>query len=119
MIYGKPARIYPLQPSNLSRRKTQYQARQHGVKWENLGVGGGRLRNSENPMQIGLDKRPVVLLATNVLGDSVTLGRQVFSKSMGRMDHRTVPFCRASGCPIGRPGSSRRASSYGPSTWWT
>ena len=29
---------------------------------------------------LGLDERPVVLLATNVLGDSLTLGREIFSQ---------------------------------------
>ena len=32
----------------------------------------------------------MVLLATNVLGDSLTLGRQVFSQSMGEWILRTV-----------------------------
>ena len=30
---------------------------------------------------LGLDDRPVVLLPTNVLGDSATLGRTIFSQS--------------------------------------
>jgi capsule polysaccharide export protein KpsC/LpsZ len=34
----------------------------------------------------------VVLLATNVLGDSLTLGRQVFSKSMAEWITRTVQY---------------------------
>jgi capsule polysaccharide export protein KpsC/LpsZ len=39
-----------------------------------------------------LDQRPVVLLATNVLGDSLTLGRQVFSQTMAEWIERTVQY---------------------------
>jgi len=45
---------------------------------------------SEARKALGLDDRPVVLLATNVLGDSLTLGRQVFSKNMAEWISRTV-----------------------------
>ncbi|PJH74952.1 MAG: hypothetical protein CO064_09215, partial [Anaerolineae bacterium CG_4_9_14_0_8_um_filter_58_9] len=41
---------------------------------------------------LGLDSRPVVLLATNVLGDSLILGREVFSRSMAEWIGRTVQF---------------------------
>ena len=41
---------------------------------------------------LGLDERPLVLLATNVLGDSLTLGRQVFSQSMAEWIARTVQY---------------------------
>ena len=44
-----------------------------------------------------LDNRPIVLLATNVLGDSLTLGRQVFSKTMADWVSRTILYF------IGRP----------------
>ena len=30
---------------------------------------------------LGLDERPLVLLAANVIGDSLTLGRQVFTRA--------------------------------------
>jgi hypothetical protein len=42
--------------------------------------------------QLGLDSRPVVLLAANVLGDSLTLGRNVFAESMSEWMTRTVQF---------------------------
>jgi len=42
--------------------------------------------------RLGLDDRPVVLMATNVLGDSLTLGRQVFSKSMTEWLIRTIQY---------------------------
>jgi hypothetical protein len=41
---------------------------------------------------LGLDDRPILLLATNVLGDSLTLGRQVFTKSMAEWIERTVQY---------------------------
>jgi hypothetical protein len=41
---------------------------------------------------LGLDERPVVLLAANVLGDSLTLGRNIFADSMSEWITRTVQF---------------------------
>jgi hypothetical protein len=42
--------------------------------------------------ELGLDERPVILLATNVLGDSLTLGRNVICESMSEWITRTVQF---------------------------
>jgi hypothetical protein len=42
--------------------------------------------------KLKLDTRPIVLLPTNVLGDSLTLGRQVFSKTMAEWVVRTVQY---------------------------
>lgn len=56
--------------------------------WQDVPAeGSGRLRR-----RLGLDSRPVVLLATNVLGDSLTLGRHVFASSMAEWIDRTVRF---------------------------
>lgn len=41
---------------------------------------------------LGLDDRPIVLLAANVLGDSLTLGRNIFAESMSEWITRTVQF---------------------------
>ena len=41
---------------------------------------------------LGLDKRPIILLAANVLGDSLTLGRNIFAESMSEWITRTVQF---------------------------
>jgi len=41
---------------------------------------------------LGLDDRPVVLLAANVLGDSLTLGRNIFAESMSEWITRTVRY---------------------------
>ncbi len=40
----------------------------------------------------GLDDRPVVMLAANVLGDSLTLGRNIFAGSMSEWITKTVQF---------------------------
>ena len=57
-------------------------------KWQDIAaVGGEQLR-----ADLGLDGRPVVLLATNVLGDSLTLGRNVFAASMAEWIAKTVRF---------------------------
>ncbi len=41
---------------------------------------------------LGLDEHPVVLLAANVLGDSLTLGRNIFAESMSEWITRTVQY---------------------------
>ena len=50
-------------------------------------VGSEELRRTLN-----LDARPIVLLATNVLGDSLTLGRHVFASSMAEWIEKTVQY---------------------------
>ncbi len=50
-------------------------------------VGGEKIRE-----ELGLDERPVILLATNVLGDSLTLGRNLFAGSMAAWIAETVRF---------------------------
>lgn len=85
----------PLSESQVERLRALFIARQRATLWENFSrlwqgtppLGGEQARTS-----LGLDDRPVVLLATNVLGDSLTLGRQVFSKSMGEWITRTVQY---------------------------
>jgi hypothetical protein len=42
--------------------------------------------------ELGLDDRPVVLLPTNVIGDSLTLGRQVFSETMTEWLEKTALY---------------------------
>jgi len=77
-----------------------FSARQRASLWENFarrwqGVpseGGTQVRQT-----LGLDGRPIALLATNVIGDSLTLGRQVFSDSMTEWLERTVQYFAA--CP--------------------
>jgi len=58
-------------------------------KWQDVKTRGGEALRRE----LGLDKRrPIVLLATNVLGDSLTLGRNVFAQSMADWIAKTVRF---------------------------
>jgi hypothetical protein len=41
---------------------------------------------------LGLDDRPIILLAANVLGDSLTLGRNIFAESMSEWITKTVQY---------------------------
>ncbi len=85
----------PLTPDQLTQVRKLFAARQRASLWENFarrwqGVpsgGGAQVRQI-----LGLDERPIVLLATNVIGDSLTLGRQVFSDSMTEWLERTVRY---------------------------
>ena len=57
-------------------------------RWQDVEtVGGEKLRR-----ELGLDDRPIFLLATNVLGDSLTLGRNTFARSMAAWITETVRF---------------------------
>jgi hypothetical protein len=84
-----------LNENQLSQVRKLFASRQRGSLWENFarrwqGVpseGGAQVRRA-----LGLDQRPIVLLATNVIGDSLTLGRQVFSDSMTDWLERTVHY---------------------------
>jgi hypothetical protein len=91
-------RDLPLNPEQLDQVRKLFAARQRASLWENFarrwqGVpseGGAQVRKV-----LGLDHRPIVLLATNVIGDSLTLGRQVFSDSMTEWLERTVQYFAA------------------------
>ncbi|GAP19957.1 hypothetical protein [Leptolinea tardivitalis] len=84
-----------LKEDQFERLRSMLMARQHGAMWENFArqwqgtpsQGGESARKA-----LGLDNRPVVLLATNVLGDSLTLGRHLFSKTMAEWISRTVQY---------------------------
>jgi hypothetical protein len=56
--------------------------------WQHVPAQGVEIARGE----LGLDERPVVLLATNVLGDSLTLGRKVFSNTMEEWLERTLQY---------------------------
>jgi hypothetical protein len=85
----------PLTEQQLQQVRELFAARQHANLWENFtrrwqgvpSVGGEQAR-----ADLGLDARPIVLLATNVIGDSLTLGRQVFSQSMTEWLRRTLVY---------------------------
>ncbi|MBN2145865.1 MAG: hypothetical protein JW726_00700 [Anaerolineales bacterium] len=75
--------------------KELFASRQRASLWQNFAMrwqgvpseGGAKVRQT-----LGLDDRPIVLLATNVIGDSLTLGRQVFSDTMTGWLESTVQF---------------------------
>jgi hypothetical protein len=85
----------PVAPEEMERLHSLFSARQRGALWENFArlwqdtpaQGGEQARAA-----LGLDGRPMVLLATNVLGDSLTLGRNIFSHSMAEWISRTVQY---------------------------
>jgi hypothetical protein len=91
----KARQSQPLSKGQLEQLRKLFAARQKASLWENFarrwqGVpseGGAQVRKI-----LGLDNRPIVLLATNVIGDSLTLGRQVFSDSMTEWLERTVQY---------------------------
>jgi hypothetical protein len=88
-------RDQPLTGEQIAQVENLYSARRNGGLWQNFsrrwqgtpGAGGGQVR-----LDLGLDGRPVILMATNVIGDSLTLGRQVFSDSMTEWLERTLHF---------------------------
>ncbi len=57
-------------------------------QWQGQPAQGGEMTRQE----LKLDGRPIVLLAANVIGDSLTLGRQVFSQSMTEWLERTLLY---------------------------
>lgn len=86
---------HSLNQEQLERMRALFMARQRGALWENfarLWQGSPAEGGEKARAALGLDSRPVVLLATNVLGDSLTLGRQVFSQSMADWLSRTVQY---------------------------
>lgn len=85
----------PLTESQWEQIRALYASRQNGQLWENFSrlwqglpsQGGEQVRQT-----LGLDERPVALLAANVIGDSLTLGRQIFSQNMTDWLERTVKY---------------------------
>jgi len=90
----------PLGEEQMERMRSLMVARQRASLWENFArmwQGSPAKGGDQARAKLGLDEKPVVLLATNVLGDSLTLGRQIFSKTMAEWISRTVQYF------IGRP----------------
>ncbi|MFM8322215.1 MAG: hypothetical protein ACKOC5_14980 [Chloroflexota bacterium] len=86
-------RDHPLNESQWEQIRSLYASRQNARLWENFArqwqgqpsQGGEQVRQA-----LGLDQRPLALLAANVIGDSLTLGRQVFSRNMTEWLQRTA-----------------------------
>lgn len=60
-------------------------------RWQDIPVEGAEAVREK----LGMDQRPVALLAANVIGDSLTLGRQVFSDSMTEWLKKTLDYFAA------------------------
>ena len=85
----------PLSDDEWARVKDFFSTRQGGGLWENFSRRwqGTASQGAESARtDLGLDSRPIVLLPTNVLGDSLTLGRQIFSESMTEWLVRTINY---------------------------
>lgn len=85
----------PLTEAEWDKIRALMVSRQRASLWENFSrqwqglpmQGGETVRQALN-----LDGRPVVLLPANVIGDSLTLGRQVFTASMTEWLRGTVRY---------------------------
>lgn len=75
------ARNLPLTDDEWTRIRTMFEARQGARVWQTF-ERQWQTADSKGAQQIraelGLDDRPLAFLPTNVLGDSLTLGRQLF-----------------------------------------
>jgi len=88
----------PLNQTQMEAARSLYTSRQRADLWGNFSRRWqGLPSQGEDQVRaaLGLDQRPVVLLAANVIGDSLTLGRQVFTDSMTEWLQRTVAFFSA------------------------
>ncbi len=89
-------RDWPLTESELAALRSLYEARRAGQVWQQFGRQwqAGESQGAQAARQaLGLDpSRPVALLCTNVLGDSLALDRQVFSEGVADWLSRTVRF---------------------------
>ena len=75
--------------------KTLYSSRQQASLWENFSRRWQGLPSQGETSvrkELHLDERPVALLAANVIGDSLTLGRQIFSNSMTEWLEGTIRY---------------------------
>jgi hypothetical protein len=85
---------FPLTETESEQLKTLYEARRGGRLWANFArqwQSGESKGAAEARSQLGLDPtRPLALLCTNVVGDSLALGRQVFTAGMADWLAKTV-----------------------------
>ena len=72
----------------LSSRKNASTYGDFSRKWQRIPSEGQAAIRAK----LGFNDKPVILLATNVLGDSLTLGRNTFSKSMSEWIIRTIQY---------------------------
>lgn len=84
LTHDERAKIEALESARMGGRAFGKSSR----KWQDVAAQGAEQVRAA----LGLDARPVVLLATNVLGDSLTLGRNIFSRSMAEWISETVKY---------------------------
>ncbi|MGB9641320.1 MAG: hypothetical protein ACPL4H_10435 [Anaerolineales bacterium] len=87
----------PLTESQKEALQALFSARQKGDLWQNFArrwQGIPSQGSQQARLTLHLDERPVILLAANVIGDSLTLGRQIFTKSMTEWLVETVKFIK-------------------------
>lgn len=85
----------PLTRTELSKIRELFEARKKASVWKNFSRLWQQVPSKGMEIareELGLNERPVVLLATNVLGDSLTLGREVFSQNMEEWLERTLQY---------------------------
>jgi len=85
----------PLNDEEFEKMRSMLSARQRADLWENFTrrwQGTEKVGSEKIRAELKLDDRPIVFLATNVLGDSLTLGRETFSKNMAEWIERTVQY---------------------------
>jgi len=84
----------PLADEERESLRALYQARRAGVAWSNFERRwqAGESQGARSARQtLGIDpQRPMALLCTNVVGDSLALGRQVFTSGMADWLTQTV-----------------------------
>lgn len=88
----------PLSHAQMEAARDLYTSRQRADLWGNFSrrwQGLPSQGEAQVRATLNLDQRPVVLLAANVIGDSLTLGRQVFTGSMTEWLQHTVALFSA------------------------
>jgi hypothetical protein len=85
----------PLTPAEDELVRTLFSSRQGAHLWKNFArqwQGAPKAGGQEARQALGLDSRPIAIIPTNVLGDSLTLDRQLFSGTMTEWLKRTVEY---------------------------
>ena len=85
----------PMNDEEFEKMRNMLSARQRADLWGNFTrrwQGTEKVGSEKIRTELKLDNRPIVFLATNVLGDSLTLGRQTFSRNMAEWIERTVQY---------------------------
>jgi hypothetical protein len=86
---------YKLSTAELEETRVLLSSRRNATTYENFTRKWQRIPaegQAAIKQKLGLNDNPVVLLATNVLGDSLTLGRNIYTKSMSEWIIRTIQY---------------------------